>query len=157
MSAGAVDRASPANLAERERELEELASALAAARAGTGRLVVIQGEAGVGKSRLLDAAAEQARASGMGVLTARGLEFECDCPFGVAVQLLEPPLAAAKPGQRAGLLAGAAAAAVLFEGRELAGLADGVDHSYAFVHGLRRLVGNLLASPSGETRPMLLT
>src|SRR5206468_11841234 len=87
----------------------------------------------------------------------RGLEFECDCPFGVAVQLLEPPLAAAKPGQRAGLLAGAAAAAVLFEGRELAGLADGVDHSYAFVHGLRRLVGNLLASPSGETRPMLLT
>ena len=158
-SVGGVDHATPADLAERERELEELAGALAAARAGTGRLVVIQGEAGVGKSRLLDAAARQARASGMDVLAARGLEFERDCPFGVALQMLEPSLAAAEPGQRASLLAGAAPAAALFEGREVAGLADGVDRSFAFVHGLRRLVGNLIALPPGgaQARPMLLT
>lgn len=156
---GGMDHASPADLAERERELEELAGALAAARAGTGRLVVIQGEAGVGKSRLLEAAAGQARASGMGVLSARGLEFERDYPFGVALQMLEPSLAAAEPGQRASLRAGAAAAAALFEGREVAGLADGVDHSHALVDGLRRLVVNLIALPPGgaQARPMLLT
>ncbi len=110
----------------------------------------------MGKSRLLDAAATQAQASGMGVLTARGLEFERDFPFGVALQLLEPPLAAADPAQRAGLLAGAAAAAALFEGREVTGLADGVDHSYAFVHGLRRLAANLIARPGGDARPVLV-
>ncbi|MGP0026072.1 MAG: ATP-binding protein, partial [Streptosporangiaceae bacterium] len=156
---GGLDHAGPADLAERERELEELAGALAAARAGTGRLVVIQGEAGVGKSRLLDAAAGQARASGMGVLSARGLEFERDYPFGVALQMLEPSLAAAEPGQRASLRAGAGVAAALVEGREVAGPADGMDHSHALVDGLRRLVVNLIAPPPGgaQARPMLLT
>jgi DNA-binding CsgD family transcriptional regulator len=157
MNASSVDYTTPADLVERERELEELLGALASARAGTGRLVVISGEAGVGKSRLLDVAADQARVSGMYVLAGRGLEFERDFPFGVALQLLEPPLAAADPARRAGLLAGAAAAAALFEGSEVTGLADGVDHSYAFVHGLRRLAGNLIAPPGGTpARPVLV-
>ena len=143
-----------ADLVEREREL---ADALAAAREGTGRLVFIRGEAGIGKSRLLEAAAGQAAASGMCVLTARGLEFERDFPFGVALQLLEPPLATASPSRRAELLAAAAAAAPLFAGEELTGLADGVDRSYAFVHGLRRLAGHLVAQPGGEgDRPVLV-
>jgi tetratricopeptide (TPR) repeat protein len=147
----------PDDLVERERELEELAGALAEARGGTGQLVVIHGEAGVGKSRLLDAAADQARASGMGVLTARGLEFERDFAFGVALQLLEPPLTAADPARRADLLASAAAAAPLLEGGQVTGLADGVDHSYAFVHGLRRLVGSLVAPHGrGGAPPVLI-
>ena len=146
-----------ADLVERERELGELADALAAAREGTGRLVFIRGEAGVGKSRLLEAAAGQAAASGMCVLSARGLEFERDFPFGVALQLLEPPLATASPSRRAELMAAAAAAAPLFAGEELTGLADGVDRSYAFVHGLRRLAGHLVAPPGGEgDRPALV-
>lgn len=157
MNASSVDYTAPADLLERERELEELLGALASARTGTGRLVVISGGAGVGKSRLLDVAIDQARASGMAVLAGRGLEFERDFPFGVALQLLEPPLAAADPARRAGLLAGAAAAAALFEGSEVTGLADGVDHSYAFVHGLRRLAGNLIAPPGGtQARPVLV-
>lgn len=145
-------------LVEREQHLAELSGALAAARAGSGRLVIIHGEAGVGKSRLLEAAADQARSSGMDVLTARGLEFERDFPFGIALQLFEPPLATAGPARRAGLLAGAAAAAALFDGSEVTGLTDGVDHAYAFVHGLRRLIGNLVTSYGGErARPMLLS
>ena len=157
MNADSAGHAAPADLVERERELAELLGALARARAGTGRLVVISGEAGVGKSRLLEAAADQARMSGMDVLAGRGLEFERDFPFGVALQLLEPPVAAAGPGRRAGLLAGAAAAVALFEGSEVTGLADGVDHSYAFVHGLRRLAGNLIAPPGGaQARPVLV-
>ncbi len=157
MSASSVNYAAPADLVEREREIEELFEVLTAARTGTGRLVVISGEAGVGKSRLLDAAADQARESGMVVLAGRGLEFARDFPFGVALQLLEPPLAAADPALRADLLAGAAAAAARFEGSEVTGLADGVDHSYAFVHGLRRLAGNLIAPHGGDqARPALV-
>ncbi|HET9971772.1 MAG TPA: AAA family ATPase [Streptosporangiaceae bacterium] len=157
VNASSVDDMAPADLVERERELEELLGALASACTGAGRLVVISGGAGVGKSRLLDVAADQARVSGMDVLAGRGLEFERDFPFGVALQLLEPPLAAADPARRAGLLAGAAAAAALFEGSEVTGLADGVDHSYAFVHGLRRLAGNLIAPPGGtQARPVLV-
>jgi chromosomal replication initiation ATPase DnaA len=71
MKVGRRNCGGPADLVERERELGELAGALTEAHAGTGQLVVIHGEAGVGKSRLLEAAADQARASGMGVLTAR--------------------------------------------------------------------------------------
>jgi len=157
MNASSMDYAVPADLVERERELEELLGAVAAVRAGTGRLVLISGEAGMGKSRLLDAVTGQARAWGMGVLAARGLEFERNLPFGVALQLLEPPLAAAGPAQRGDLLAGAAAAAAIFDGSEVVGLADGVDHSYAFVHGLRRLVGNLIAPGDGApARPVLV-
>jgi DNA-binding CsgD family transcriptional regulator len=148
------------DLVEREREFDELLAALTAARAGTGRLVLISGEAGVGKSKLLDAAADLARASGLGVLAARGLEFERDFPFGVALQLLEPPLDAARPSRRAELLASAAASAALFDGNfdgnEVSGLADGVDRSYAFVHGLRRLTANLVAARGGDARPVLI-
>lgn len=157
MTVSRPDYSGPGDLIERERELEVLAGALTEARAGTGRLVLIHGEAGVGKSRLLAAAVDQARASGMGVLTARGLEFERDFAFGIALQLLEPSLAAADSARRADLLAGAAAAAPLLEEGQVTGLADGVDHSYAFVHGLRRLVGNLVIPPGREeARPVLI-
>ncbi len=44
----------------REAELAVLRGALAAARSGTGHLIEIVGEAGVGKSRLLDALADEA-------------------------------------------------------------------------------------------------
>jgi predicted ATP-dependent serine protease len=40
-------------LLERESELEELAMAVAGAREGAGRVVLVEGPAGVGKSRLL--------------------------------------------------------------------------------------------------------
>lgn len=156
MSASFADDTLRADLVEREREFEELLQAMAAARTGIGRLVLISGEAGVGKSKLLKVATDLARASGLGVLAARGLEFERDFPFGVALQLLEPPLAAAGPAERTGLLAGAAAATALFEGSEVRGLADGVDHSYAFVHGLRRLAVNMIAPPGEDARPALV-
>ena len=51
-------------------ELAQLDAALAEARAGRGRLVLIPGAPGIGKSRLADAAAERARRAGMAI--ARG-------------------------------------------------------------------------------------
>ncbi|HEX7308883.1 ATP-binding protein [Lentzea sp.] len=54
----------------RDRELAELRAGLVAAAAGTGRLVLVGGDAGIGKTRLADAAA--AMAGEYGVPVARG-------------------------------------------------------------------------------------
>ena len=55
----------------RERELSLLEDALADARAGRGRLVVLAGEAGIGKSRLADELAARAKVGGTRVLWGR--------------------------------------------------------------------------------------
>ncbi len=80
-------------------------------RAGT-HLVVVEGAPGIGKTRLLIAAAEAARMSGARVLTARGSELERELPFGVMRQLLDPVLRGCGPRERARLLDGAAAMAL---------------------------------------------
>lgn len=57
-------------LVGREPALDELAAAVAAVRAGRGRLLLISGEPGIGKSALLAAAAVMATDAGMRVHTA---------------------------------------------------------------------------------------
>ena len=57
-------------LVERERELHELAGLVRDALAGEGRLVLIEGPAGIGKSRLLAEAAPRGPAAGALVLAA---------------------------------------------------------------------------------------
>src|SRR5579875_967151 len=92
-------------LLEREAELGRLRDAVTAARAGSGRLLIIEGAAGTGKSRLLTAAATSAGAQGMRVLRASGGELERDFAFGVIRQLFEPPVLAVPPAVRQRLLA----------------------------------------------------
>src|ERR671935_2293595 len=92
----------------RERELAEIGRVIDAAREDSGGLVVVQGPAGIGKTRLLEEAARAASAVGMEVLRARGSEFEAEIPFGVARQLFEPILRAASARERRRLLAGVA-------------------------------------------------
>jgi DNA-binding SARP family transcriptional activator len=55
----------------RDSELSELESALAAARGGRGGLVLVSGEAGIGKSRLADEMATRAAGDGTRVLWGR--------------------------------------------------------------------------------------
>ncbi len=71
------------------RTLDEL---LANARTGTSGALVLVGEAGIGKTRLLDYVAEQA--AEMSVLRVRGVESEADIPFAGLLELLRPALAA---------------------------------------------------------------
>ena len=92
-------RTTPA-LLEREAELDALQESIEEGADGTGRLVVIEGEAGIGKSRLLEAAAESAERSGMEVLSARGTELERDFPFALMSQLFGPPVRAAGDAER---------------------------------------------------------
>lgn len=92
-------------LVEREHEVEVLRDTLAAARAGTGGIVLVEGPAGIGKSRLLEVARELAEPS-MRLLHGRGTELERDYPMGVVRQCLEPAVRDAADRER--LLTGAA-------------------------------------------------
>ena len=140
-------------LLERDAELAAIDAALAAARSGSGRLVMVRGEAGIGKSGLLRAARERARARGMLVLSAAGLELEREFAFGVVLRLLQPILDSLVPADRERVLAGrAATAAVLLDGHPPASAAQGTDHGFSLVYGLRWLIANLTRLPGpGES------
>ncbi|MEW2290788.1 AAA family ATPase [Streptomyces sp. NPDC047841] len=55
-----------------------------------GRTQLLTGEAGVGKTVLLDCAADMAQADGSSLLRAAGVEFEADVPYSALHQLLLP-------------------------------------------------------------------
>ena len=72
--------------------------------AGQGRLALIEGPAGIGKTRLLQEVRRLAAAEGARVLTARGSQLEREFGFGAVRQLFETALA--DPADRADLLRG---------------------------------------------------
>src|SRR6476469_5266868 len=118
---------------ERDAELAALAAAVAAAEAGHGSLVLVEGPAGMGKTTLLGAAC---RGPGARVLTARGLALEQGFGYGIVRQLLDPVRG------EAGLMDGAAAlAARVFDWAEAGPVED--DVAYATMHGLYWMVANL--------------
>ena len=71
-------------LLEREHEVERIRGAVRAVGQRAGRVVVIEGAAGMGKSRLLEVARVRAAELGLRVLSARATELEQRFPFGVS-------------------------------------------------------------------------
>ena len=138
-------------LFERGGDLALLGGLLADARAGEGRLAVIEGPAGIGKTRLLDEARAAADGMGLGVLHARGGELEREFGFGVVRQLLEPRLAGAGERERAELFAGAAGLAEAVIAPRSAAAPVAGDLSQAALHGLYWLLVNLT-----ERAPLLV-
>ncbi len=74
----------------RNAECSRIGELLAGARQSRSGVLVLVGEAGVGKSALLEHARE--RASGMLVLSAGGIESEAQLPFAAVHQLVRPIL-----------------------------------------------------------------
>jgi DNA-binding NarL/FixJ family response regulator len=137
--------AGPAELLlERDSELDSLRSALQDAEGGGGRLALVEGPAGIGKSRLLAELRRAAHEDDVRVLTARGSELEREFPFGVVRQLFESQLTDGEARER--WLAGAAAPArAIFEaaGSDSNGMA--ADATFAALHGLYWLTANVAA------------
>lgn len=136
-------------LVERESELDALTALLDDLTAGRSRAALIEGPAGIGKTRLLAELRARARERRIPSLGARGSELEREFPFGVVRQMLEPALIA-RP-DRGELFAGAAeVAGAVFAPPGEDGL--GGDASFAVLHGLYWLILDLV----GE-QPTLLT
>ena len=74
---------------------DALAAILAAHRSATpdGRVVVVSGEAGIGKTRLVEAALAEPRLAALPQLTARSFEAERDIAYGTVIELLRAGLA----------------------------------------------------------------
>src|SRR5205085_1405898 len=123
---------------------------IAAAGSGAGTLLMIEAPAGLGKTRLAEAAVELAGDRGLLVLRGRGGELERNFRYGVVRQLFEPAVTALGAVERAAVMAGAAG---------LAGPAIGVAQpdiegpvtDQTALHGLYWLTSNLSAE-----RPLLL-
>ena len=132
-------------LLEREGELAALHAYVDSASSGVGRLVAIEGRAGIGKTRLVAEARSIATQGGVAVLAARGGELEQEFAYGIVRQLFEPVLAAATSADRAEILTGAAAITTgLFEDVQPASVEeDETDVSFAMLHGLYWLAANL--------------
>src|SRR5580693_4773128 len=94
-----------AGLLERDDLLLAISAALDAVQDGNGRALLIEGHAGMGKTRLHEAALDDARGRGLRVLRAAGAELEQNVAFGVAGQLIRALLSELPPAGRRAFLA----------------------------------------------------
>ena len=127
------------DLVEREAELNAVDSAVDRLSAGEGGVVLFEGPAGIGKTRLLAELRDRAGAGNALVLDARAGLLEREFGFGVVRQLLE---AVADPR----LMEGAAAPARVVLGDQ--GVPEG---TFPILNGLFRVVERLAAA-----RPLAL-
>ncbi len=97
---------SAAPLFERDAEIQRLGQVLESSANGSGHTVVIEGPSGIGKSRLLAAVKELAKASGADVLTTTGGELERDYPFGLVRRLLSKRVAKLSEDESSALFSG---------------------------------------------------
>jgi DNA-binding SARP family transcriptional activator len=129
------------DLVERERELSTLEDALDQLQDGRSVRVLVEGPAGIGKTRLLEELGRRAAGRGVTVLAAHGSQLEQSFGYGVVRQLLESVVTDE-------LLCGAGAAA-----RGVFDLAGGHrEGSLAVLHALYSVTARLAAE-----RPLLIS
>jgi DNA-binding CsgD family transcriptional regulator len=125
-----ASRAPAGRLLDRATDLGAIAAAIQSACSGSGSALLVEGEAGIGKTSLLRHACEQAAQAGMTVLAARAAEFEDGYAWGVVGQLFEAEIRA-EGGQRRADDAVALAALALTRGEP-----RGNEDTFAVLHGL---------------------
>jgi DNA-binding CsgD family transcriptional regulator len=94
-------RISSPELIGRAAELSSLGAALDDARAGQGRVVLVEGDAGLGKTRLVEHFTS--KASGVRVLAGGGIPLAADVPYAPMIEIFRA-LAELHPPARDGLL-----------------------------------------------------
>ena len=119
-------------LVGREAELSALRTDLARSRAGRSALLVIHGEPGVGKSRLLTVVADEARRSGWTVAAGRAFALETGVPYALLSDALVPLLREMEPARLSLITRGSEARlAQLFPGLRSLGRAGAGDAAHA--------------------------
>jgi DNA-binding CsgD family transcriptional regulator len=133
-------------LLEREREVAALTDGLDAVEAGgDGRVVLIEGPPGIGKTALLAEFLGRAAGRGTTVLRARATEMEREFGYGTVRGLLDPALRKLGPTARTDLFAGPASLAAAIFGFAEPGALDAVA-TEASLYGLFWLVAGLAAA-----------
>jgi len=135
----------PPGIFDREAEIAAIAAAVDAALSGSGSLLLVQGVAGIGKTRLMTYACERGAQAGMRVLTARAAEFEAGFAWGVVRQLFEPVLGADGARRLRDGAARLAAPALSHDAHQ------GGQDSFSVLHGLY-----WLAAIMAQEAPLLL-
>src|SRR5829696_8264414 len=139
----APSTAATASLLERGADLQRLMGAFEGAADNEGKVVVVEGPAGIGKTTLLGAC----NADEVVTLRARGAQLEQDYGWGVVRQLFERWLLDQADAQREQVFRGAAEPARAALGQSGAAEAQ----PFAAVHGLYWLAMN-----AAERRPLVL-
>ena len=137
--------AAMAALLERDRELQLFERVIDRAERGRGGVVLVEGQAGVGKTELLAVARSLGEAARLRVLRGRGTELDRPFGFGVVRQLLERCVREVP----AALGGGAESAAAVFAAAPTETTTE--DGLFAHLHGLYWLAVNL-----AEDQPLLL-
>ncbi|HTU85655.1 MAG TPA: AAA family ATPase [Solirubrobacteraceae bacterium] len=138
-------------LLERELPLQAIADALDSIAAGDGAALLLEGHAGMGKTRLHEAALDEARRRRMRVLRAAGAELEQNLAFGVAGQLVRALVADLPREARRAFLAEAPdrVRSLAGAGEDLPDPGDAGDLTLS--HGLFTVMAG-----AADTRPTLL-
>jgi len=146
-------------LLERQEEQRVIGAALAVARAGRGRVILVEGEPGIGKSAVLRAARRQAVETGMLVLFASADDIGSATDFGSALKLFEPVLDRLSAAQRRMAFGGRAGlAAQLFDGSAPDQPSGDPGRRDRLAGALRSLLANLVhhSQSSRSTRSALV-
>ena len=137
-----------------DRARADLAAALDTVARGRGVAVVISGDPGAGKSRLMQEAATLARSRGFRVLTATGSPLHRSLHYAVLIDVLRPLVHLGPQGARTALVDGLPGLGVLFDDiGEPTGdtLGDaGLDRTRLF-ESIRRLLGR-----AARRQPLLI-
>ncbi len=133
-------------LLERAAEMTAFEEVMESARSGRGGVFVIEGPAGIGKTRLLRDCVESA--AGVTKARASGREIDRGHAFGVVRQLFEPLVRALGRTDRSRILSGTAALAAGLVGLEAGAQAE----PDAMAHALYWVAAGI-----AEPQPLLLT
>jgi DNA-binding CsgD family transcriptional regulator len=140
-------------LLERESERSAIRQAYADVAGGAGRVILVVGEAGIGKTALLYDARRLAGELGVRVLRASGATLERDFGYGVVRQLFEREVHSLAGVDRERLFSGPSAPAADVFGLALRGegVARDTDRAFLVRHALVRLACGL-----AEREPLVL-
>jgi DNA-binding CsgD family transcriptional regulator len=140
-----------AGLLERDSPLQAITAVLDALDAGDGGALLLEGHAGMGKTRLHEAALDEARRRGIRVLRAAGAELEQNVALGVAGQLVRALLNELPDDARQAFLAETPERVRSLAGRRAQEFGPDAAGDLTVSHGLFAAMAG-----AAETRPTLL-